>query len=212
MTDEIRILRTIGIPVVVAIVLLVAVPKMCVKAVLVSKARKEKASGESGLQSGLRIESAHKPASYPSGLDADRVRYLIEIDSRFSTPYTARVNKSQISVADASLIAALQKLGYVELAPDGSRTITRDGLLHIDGLSDDGSSWTFPIATRHFESVSAIDGDSANALVTIIWKWQPNAVGAVLLPGPKRHEASATFAPGTSGWTLTGLTVDNDLQ
>jgi hypothetical protein len=208
MTGETRILRTVGIPVVIAIVLLIGVPKMCVKAVLVSKARQEKAAGESG----LRIQSAHKPASYPGGLDAERVRYLIEVDSRFSAPYTERINKSPIGVADASVVAALQTLGYIELAPDGSRTMTRDGLLHLDGLADDGNSWTFPIATRHFEGVSAIDGDLANTRVTIIWKWQPNAVGAVLLPDPKRHEASAGFAPGTSGWTLTALTVDSELQ
>jgi hypothetical protein len=176
--------------------------------VLVSKARQEKAAGESG----LHIESTHKPASYPGGLDAARVRYLVEIDGRFSAPYMERINKSLIGVADASVVAALQKLGYLEVAPDGSRTVTSDGLLHIDGLADDGSSWTFPIATRHFEGVSTIDGDLANPRVTIIWKWQPNAVGAALLPEPKRHEASADFAPGTSGWTLTALTADNELE
>jgi hypothetical protein len=208
MTDETRILRTVGIPVVIAIILLVVMPKMCVKAVLVSKARQEKAAGESG----LRIQSTYKPASYPGGLDAARVRYLVEIDSRFSAPYMERINKAPIGVTDASVVAALQKLGYVEVAPDGSRTVTSDGLLHIDGLADDGSSWTFPIATRRFESVSAIDGDLANARVTVIWKWQPNTVGAALLPDPKRHEASAEFASGTSGWTLTGLTVDDELE
>src|SRR5206468_10116029 len=67
MTDETRILRTVGIPLVIGIVLLVMVPKMCVKAVQVSKARQEKAAAR---EPGFHIESTQKPVSYPSGLDA----------------------------------------------------------------------------------------------------------------------------------------------
>ncbi|HEY4640918.1 MAG TPA: hypothetical protein VII75_06200 [Thermoanaerobaculia bacterium] len=208
MTDETRILRTVGIPIVIAIVLLVAVPKMCVKAVMVSKARQENAAREPG----LHIESSHKPAVYPAGLDADRVRYLVEIDSRFSTPYTAHIAKSAMSIDDAPIVAALKKLGYIEQAADGTRTLTRDGLLHLDGLIDDGNSWTFPVATRHFETVTAIDGDNASARVTVAWKWQPNTAGAAILPDPKRHEAKADFSPGPTGWTMTALTVDSDFQ
>jgi hypothetical protein len=208
MTDETRILRTVGIPIVIAIVLLVVVPKMCVKAVMVSKARQEKADRVPG----LHIESSHKPAVYPAGLDADRVRYLVEIDSRFSTPYTAHIAKSAMSIDDAPIVAALKKLGYIDQTADGTRTLTRDGLLHLDGLIDDGTSWTFPVATRHFETVTAIDGDNASARVTVAWKWQPNTTGAAILADPKRHEAKADFSPSPTGWTMTGLTVDSDLE
>jgi hypothetical protein len=207
MTDETRILRTVGIPVVIAIVLLVVMPKMCVKAVVVAKARQEKAR-----ESGLHIESTHKPAAYPGGLDADRVRYLVGIDSRFSTPYTMHLDKSAATVEDTAMVASLQKLGYIEQAPNGTRTLTRDGMLKLDGLAEDATSWTFPIAARRFESVVAIEGDHANAHVTFAWKWQPNTAGAALLPNPKRHEAKADLSPGPTGWTMTGLTVDNDLQ
>lgn len=208
MTDQTRILRTVGIPIVIAIVLLVVMPKMCVKAVVVAKARQEKAARESG----LRIESMHKPAAYPAGLDAERLRYLIEIDERFSAPYTVHLGKSATVAEDAAIIAALQKLGYLEQAPDGARTLTRDGLLHLDSLVDDGTSWTFPIATRRFEAVIAIEAERSNSSVTFSWKWQPNSVGAALLPDPKRHEAKANLAPGSSGWTMTGLTIDGELQ
>ena len=208
MTDETRILRTVGIPVVIAIVLLVVMPKMCVKAVVVAKARQEKAARESG----LHIESTHRPATYPGGLDADRVRYLIGIDSRFSTPYTLRIDKSAATADDAAIAAALQKLGYLEQSPDGTRTLTRDGMLHLEGLAEDATSWTFPIATRHFESVVAIEGDHANAHVTFSWKWQPNTAGAALVRDPKRHEARADFSSGLTGWAMTGLTVDSDLD
>lgn len=208
MTDETRILRTVGIPVVIAIVLLVVVPKMCVKAVVVAKARQEKAARESG----LHIESTHRPVSYPAGLDAERVRYLIGIDSRFSTPYTVRIDKSAAIIDDAAVVAPLQKLGYIEQAPDGTRTLTRDGILHLDGVVEDTNSWTFPVSTRHFENVIAIEGDHANAHVIFVWKWQPNTAGAALLPDPKRHEAKADFASGPGGWTLSALTIDSDLR
>jgi hypothetical protein len=208
MTDETRILRTVGIPIVIAIVLLVVMPKMCVKAVVVAKARQEKAARESG----LHIESMHKPASYPGGLDAARVRYLVEIDSGFSAPYTVHVGKSAETVNDGAIVPAVAKLGYIEQAPDGTRTMTREGLLHLDGLAEDAAGWTFPVATRHYESVVAIEGDHANAHVTIAWKWQPNAVGAALLPDPKRHEGKADFSSGPTGWSMTQMTVDSELR
>ena len=123
-----------------------------------------------------------------------------------------RLGKSAAIADDAAIVAALQKLGYIEQAPDGTRTLTRDGLLHIDGLVDDARSWTFPVATRHFEAVVAIEGDRSNAHVTIAWKWQPNTVGAALLADPTRHEAKADFSAGTTGWAMTGLNVESDLR
>jgi hypothetical protein len=206
MTDETRILRTVGIPVVIAVVLLVAVPKMCMKAVLVSKARQEKAAPAPG----LHIESTQKPVSYPSGLDADRIRYLVEIDDRFSTPYTARIGKS--GLGDARVTAALRRLGYLEQGDDGTLALTRDGLLHLEGVVDDGTSWTFPVAKRQFEAVAGINGDATNASATVAWIWQLNAVGAALLLDPQRHEAKADLTRDARSWTLTGLTVDNDLR
>ncbi|HEV7484565.1 MAG TPA: hypothetical protein VGQ65_02700 [Thermoanaerobaculia bacterium] len=208
MTDETRILRTVGIPIVIGIVLLVAIPKSCAKAVIASKARQEKAAHEPG----LRIESMQKPVSYPSGLDADRIRYLVETDTGFSMPYTARLSKAGATLGDLQILAALQKLGYVERGADGTLALSRDGLLHLDGVVDDGTSWTFPVAKRQFETVAGIEGDGSNANATIAWKWQPNSVGTALIPDPKRHEAKGQFAHGATGWTMTALTVDSDLD
>jgi hypothetical protein len=208
MTDETRILRTVGIPIVIGIVLLVAIPKTCAKAVIASKARQEKTAHEKG----LHIESTQKPVSYPSGLDADRIRYLVETDTGFSMPYTARLSKAGATLGDLQILAALQKLGYVERAADGSLALSRDGLLHLDGVVDDGTSWTFPVAKRQFEAVAGINGDPATANATIAWRWQPNTVGAAMIPDPKRHEAKGQFAHGATGWTMTALTVDSDLD
>ncbi|MEA2343310.1 MAG: hypothetical protein QOF63_1479 [Thermoanaerobaculia bacterium] len=208
MTGETRILRTVGIPIVIGIVLLVAIPKSCVKAVIASKARQEKTPRENG----LHIESTQKPVSYPSGLDADRIRYLVETDNGFSAPYNAHMAKAAATIGDLQIFAALQKLGYVERAPDGTLTLSRDGLLHLDSVVDDGTSWTFPVAKREFETVAGIEGDATNANATIAWKWQPNTIGAALIPDPKRHEAKGQFAHGATGWTMTALTVDSDLD
>ena len=82
----------------------------------------------------------------------------------------------------------------------------------VDGLVEDATSWTFPIATRRFESVIAVESDHADAHVTFAWKWQPNTAGAALLPDPKRHEAKADFSAGPTGWAMTGLTVDSELD
>jgi hypothetical protein len=208
MTDETRILRTVGIPVVIAIVLLVAVPKMCMKTVLVAKAKQEQAAHEPG----LHIESTQKPVSYPAGLDASRIRYMVETDSRFAAPYTVRVGKFYQPAGELRTVAALQNLGYLERAPNGSLALSRDGLLHLDGVVDDHINLTFPIAKRQFDGVAAIEGDASNASATVAWKWETNSVGAALLRAPKRHEAKAEFANGATGWMITGLTVDDTLE
>ncbi len=204
MTDGSRILRTAGIPIVIAIVLLVALPKMCARAVVLSRARQEK----SATASGLHIESSHTPVSFPAGLDAERVRYLVEIDRQFSAPHTAHIPKTLPTVstpADQNVIAALQHLGYLDLQSDGSLAMTRDGMLHLDGLVDEGSTWSLPLATRQFGAVVSISPENDTAHATIAWQWQPNAVSAQLIPTPRRHESTATFANGNGRWALQGI-------
>jgi hypothetical protein len=214
MSDETRILRTVGIPIVIAVILLFVIPKMCAKVILVSKARKEAAARAAG---GLHIESSQKPVAFPAGLDPERVRYLVEIDPTFSAPYTAHINKS-VGIGAAFLeqqriIPVLQRLGYAEAGNDGTLTLTRDGMLHLDGLVDDGSSWTFPIATRQFDSVTSIDSDGANAHAAIAWQWKPNTIGAELIPSPQRHEAKAELASVGGRWSLSGIgELDRNLE
>ncbi len=215
MSDETRILRTVGIPIVIAVILLFVMPKMCAKVVLVSKARKEAAARAAG---GLHIESSQKPVVYPAGLDPERVRYLVEIDPTFSAPLTAHINKASGALGAAiveqqQIVPVLQKLGYAEAASDGTLTLTRDGMLHLDGLVDDGSSWTFPIATRQFDAVTSIDSDGTNAHAAIAWTWKPNTVGAELIPSPKRHEAKAELAGVGGRWSLTAIAgLDRTLE
>ncbi|HXH40313.1 MAG TPA: hypothetical protein VNN08_16915 [Thermoanaerobaculia bacterium] len=217
MTDGTRILRTVGVPVVIAVLLLFMLPKMCARAVLVSQARKEK---EERAVSGLHIESSQesskKPVIYPAALDSERIRYLLEIDARFSAPYTARVRKKfdmTLALNEQKFVPVLQKLGYMELAGDGTVTLTRDGMLHLDGLVDDGTAWTFPIAKRKFTSVTSITSDGATAYAGFDWKWEPNAVGAELMASPQRHEATAALANVGGRWSLTQVTsLDNDLD
>jgi hypothetical protein len=211
MTDGTRILRTAGIPLVIAVALLYVVPKECSKVLEVSKQR-----AAARAASGLHIESSQKPVTYPAGLDADRVRYVVEIDSQFSAPYMGRVRKSAALVLlprEQLLMAALQKLGYAETAPDNTVSITRDGMLHLDGLVDDGTSWSFPVAKREFISVTAIDSDTTTAHATFAWQWKPTAVGAEMMPTPKRHDAKAELTNSTGRWTLLQISeLDGELE
>ncbi len=86
-------------------------------------------------------------------------------------------------------------------------------MLHLDGLVDDGSSWTFPVAGREFSAVTAIDSEGAGARATFAWKWKPNTIGAELLPSPKRHEAKAELANVNGRWSLTGIgELDRNLE
>ncbi|MDP9362373.1 MAG: hypothetical protein M3P29_13110 [Acidobacteriota bacterium] len=213
MTDERRILRTVGIPIVVAFILLFVMPKMCARAVPVSEARQEKAARATG---GLHIESSQKPVSYPAGLDPERVRYLVEVDSRFAAPYNVRVLKASpagTTDVDQRVVPALQKLGYAEVGSDGTLTLTRDGMLHLEGLVDDGASWTFPLAKRQFRSVTSIDTEGGNARAGFAWQWQSNNAGTTLMPSPKRHEANAELTNGGGRWTLVQINdLDSDLE
>jgi hypothetical protein len=213
MTDGTRIIRTAGVPLVIAVVMLFVVPKMCSKALPALKQRQEQAARAPG---GLHIESSQKPVTYPAGLDAERVRYVVEIDPQFSAPYVGQLRKAApvvILPREQILLAALQKLGYVEVAPDNTITLTRDGLLHLDGLVDDGTSWTFPLAKREFRSVTTIDTSAENARAGFAWQWQPTAVGAELIASPKRHEAKAELSDSTGRWTLVRIgDLDGELE
>lgn len=208
MTDETRILRTVGVPLIVAVVLLLAVPKMCGRAIEVAKKHHDVAAQQPAA-GGLRIQSsagsaAARPVVYPAGLDADRARYLIEVDSQFSAPYAASVAKSP-HLLESRGAAALQKLGYAQAGADGTLTLTPDGMLHIDGLSDQGSTWTFPVARRQFDRVTAIDTTSDGARLRFQWHWEPNAIGKEMMENaPQPHESSAELRSG-GGWTLAGV-------
>ena len=200
MSDETRILRTVGIPIVIAVILLFVLPKMCAKVVLVSKARKEAAARARGA-----AHQYHRSRWSIRGLDPGA---SAGNRSRLLSPSSASQKSLGIGAAfveQQQIIPVLQKLGYAEAGNDGTLTLTRDGMLHLDGLVDEGSSWTFPIATRQFDAVTSIDSDGANAHAAIAWKWKPNTVGAELIPSPKRHEAKVELASVGGRWSLTGI-------
>ena len=170
MTDETRILRTVGIPIVIAIMLLFVVPKMCVKAVVVAKARQEKAARESG----LHIESTQKPATYPAGLDADRVRYLVEIDNRFLDAVHRAHRKSGGAGDDA---ADHRCAAETRLRRAGSRR-------HADADPRRPAAPRRPRRRRHlldlprrhapFRIASSRSKAIRECARHFAWKWQPN--------------------------------------
>ena len=225
MTDGTRILRTIGVPLALAVVLLVVLPRMCARAL--DSARRQAGTTTAATNApvatdstagGLHISttspdsaSPPRPQNYPAGLDATRIQYLIEIDPTFVQPATTRVPKTDVSVwADAAtrfpIVPSVLRLGYFQAA-GAAYTPTRDAALHLDGLTEDGAGWIIPIGKRKFDSVSRLEdlGDSRYR-ATYRWKWEPTSLGAELLPKPRSHESAAEFSGGDRHWALMQMT------
>jgi hypothetical protein len=213
MTAGTRLISAVAALLLIAFLLLFALPKTCARIVQVSKAHREQAQNEpSGLHIRSSATSAAKPLTYPAGLDADRLRYLIETDSRFAAPLT--VTLAQSSSDEPAAAAALRKLGYAQTAADGTLSLTPEGVLHVDGLVDQGSAWTFPIARRRLKNVTAIDADADGAHCTFTWQWEPNAVGSAMLSvAPVPHESTAELRNNGGTWTLTNIAqLDDELR
>jgi len=177
---------------------------MCAHAVVLSRARQEKASRTDG----LHIESSHsssKAVVYPEGLDEERTRSLIEMESRFSAPLLAEIPKAlpvEATPLQLRLIAALRRLGYIETSSDGALALTRDGMLHIEGVVDAGPGFTLPIATRHFAGVTMMESDGGVEHAGFAWQWQPNSLGEQVIPAPARHDAIADLANANGRWSV----------
>jgi hypothetical protein len=208
MTDEAKAFR-IFIPIVIIIVF-VLIGRTCSR-----KSETTASPGASPAQSasapapapgGLKIEGSPsqvptaKEATFPDGLDAERVQYLVEIDGQFSTPVVMNLSKT----FDGSEIArTLQSKKYIEKGPDGSTQITRDGLMALD-LTDLGDRWSFPIAKRTFDKVSyvsRVDDDKYD--VTISWHYDPTRIGSELGIKPTPKSASARFVGRDRDWALS---------
>ena len=222
MTDGTRILRTIGVPLVIGIILLVVLPRMCARAIETArlqagapaKAAADTSATTDSTAGGLHISSTSpdappppRPQIYPAGLDAARVQYLVEIDSNFAQPATTRVPKTDVSLwADATtrfpVVPVVLRLGYFQPA-GGAYVPTREAALHLDGMTEDGNGWLVPVGKRHFDSVARLDdvGDG-HYRATYRWRWEPNTIGSELLPKPRNHEATAEFSGGERHWAL----------
>lgn len=210
---EPSVIRTLAVPLVVAILFLVVTPKLCGRAITRARqnqpAAVEAVPGQAPPRSGLIITSS-APASaarpkvpFPPGLDAQRIQYLVEIDPTFAAP------KTMAATPDSPVAKILLDRHYVDsaLAP------TPEGLVNVNGAVNSPNGWVVPIAARKFMSIDGLDdaGDGRyNAVVR--WRWQPNALGASLLKHSTDHFLTAEFAGGEGNWTLTRYIQEPDQE
>jgi hypothetical protein len=199
----------------VILVVVLLMPKDCAKkaALPLASLRHAKSGGTS---KGLHIETSTPPPSsrsvtYPAGLDAARLQYLVEIDPHFAAPMTLTCPKRPggYPIGTPELCAALQSLHYVERQPDGTYALTRDGIMNANA-ADNGTSWSVPVAKRQFVRVDAIDcGAADQCTVAFSWQWQPNDIGSAIQPQAAPHSGTAHIVGGPGGWVVSDV-IDVD--
>jgi hypothetical protein len=202
--SEPRVLRTLAIPLGIALVFLVFGPKLCQKAIVDAKQRQEEPKGLVIKPSGAAAAALAK-LNFPPALDAARIEYFVEIDPTFAKPAV------MATVEGAPVSQILFERHYIEKRADGTLGPTREGLINVNGAVDSSVGWVVPVAQRKFVSVAGIDnaGDGTYN-VKVIWHWEPGALYASLLPKPKEHDSIATFAGGEGHWVLTGYVKEPD--
>ena len=199
--SEVRLFRTLGVPLAIAFIFLVFTPKLCERAIVTAKQRQAVATSTATTPSpsGLVISST-TPAPvlaanlrFPVGLDPARVQYLVEIDQTFSAPMTMAVSET------APITPILVDRQYVDknLAP------TREGLINVNGAVQSPEGWTVPVAQRKFVAIDRIEDAGDNRYhVGVRWRWEPTAIAASLLTKPQEHHLKAEFAGGERNWVL----------
>jgi len=213
MTEH-RILRTVALPLGVAVLFLLLTPKLCERAITEAKSQRPIVpQSTEPTKAGLVIASSTPaPGSapdlqFPRGLDAARIQYLVEIDPAFSTPSTMAVTPA------APITEQLIRLQYVEKHPDGTLAPTREGFINVNGAIDSSDGWTVPVAVRKFRGVEAIkDADDGRFNVTVLWQWQPTAIGAAVIPRPQDHRVVAEFGGGEGHWVLMRWVSEPDRE
>jgi len=203
--SESHLLRTLAVPLGIALVFLVFTPKLCQRALTNAKVRAPSVARPSEpAPSGLIISSStpapggqRHDVKFPAGLDAARIQYLIEIEQAFSAPAV------MAAVDGTELAKVLTDRQYVEKRPDGTLGPTREGLINVNGAVDSPAGWIVPVGQRKFATIDAIDdaGDGSYN-VSVTWRWEPGALYASLLPRPGNHQLIAEFAGGAGHWAL----------
>ncbi len=210
--SELRLFRTLAVPLGIALIFLVFTPKLCQRALVTAKVKQPvPATPGEPAASGLIISSS-TPAPgtpmnlrFPPGLDAARIQYLVEIDQTFAAP-------AAMAATDASPVTkVLLDHQYIEKRPDGTLGPTREGLINVNGAVDSPAGWIVPVARRKFVSIASIDdaGDGTyNA--SIRWRWEPVPLFGSLLPNPGDHSLAAEFAGGEGHWALRRFVKEPD--
>jgi hypothetical protein len=197
---ETRVLRTLAVPLAIAVIFLVFTPRLCSRAI--SKQHPVVLAPSRPAASGLVISSSTpaplggREIHLPPGLEAARIQYLVEINPTFAAPMT-------MAATDLPVTKILLERHYIELRPDGTLGPTREGLINVNGAVDSPNGWMVPVGQRKFLGIDAVDdtGDGQYN-VTVRWRWEPTSIGASLLPRPQDHHLKAQFAGGERNWVL----------
>ena len=210
--SEPRYLRTLAVPLGIALIFLVFTPKLCERAIITAKQRKPIVAvvTQSG-PPGLRIQSStpapneqQKELHFPPGLDVNRIQYLVEINQSFAAPMTMTVTEK------APITQVVLEDHYFEKTPTGGFAPTRDGLINVNGAVESPAGWIVPVGHRKFVKVDGIDDTGGGRYdVWIVWRWEPNAIGAKLIGKPDLHHLKAEFAGGPS-WVLDRFLTEPD--
>lgn len=216
MTDGTRILRTLAVPLIVALVFLFLVPKTCQKAIGSRKLRPP-AAAAAPADTALHIESQSpdappsRPVSYPAGLDSQRVQYLIEIDQNFVEPYKVLLPKPGGIVVDRAPADALVRAGFFEES-GGGYTPARGSALHLGGMTESTLAWLVPAGKRKFERIASVDDlGNGKARARFTWQWEPNEAGRAIKSSFDLHQGTAEFGGGGEHpWDLNSVSVDSD--
>jgi hypothetical protein len=221
MTDGTRILRTLAVPIIVAVLFLFLVPKTCQKALGSRKLRAPAATATAApTDTDLHISSdspdapPSRPVSFPTGLNAQRAQYLIEVNQHFAEPFRFLLPKpgALIIVLDSSPADALVRAGWFEQAAGGGYTPTGGAALHLTGMTEEAQTWRIPLGTRKFGRVTSVEdlGDN-RARVGFTWQWDPNEAGRAIKSSFELHQGTAEFAGGGEHpWDLNSVSVDSD--
>jgi hypothetical protein len=211
---EPRLLRTLAVPLGIALIFLVFTPKLCQRALVTAKVKQPVPLATGGPASSGLIISSSTPAPgnaanlrFPAGLDAARIQYLVEINQTFAMPAVMP------AIENAPVTKVLLDHQYIEKRPDGTFGPTREGLINVNGAVDSPAGWIVSIARRKFVSVASIDdaGDGTYN-VTIRWRWEPAPLFSSLLPKPEDHDLTAEFAGGTGNWVLRRFVREPDRE
>ena len=215
MTDGTRVLRTVAVPVVVAVIFLFLAPKTCQKALSGKKLRVNPPPAATA--TGLHINSdapASRAVAYPAGLDEQHVRYLVEINERFAEPDGYRLPKAGGTILgfDPAPAEALVKAGWIEGSQEGGYAPTRDAALHLTGVTEEAQAWRVPLGRRKFVRVTSIEDVGDNkARAGFTWQWEPNEAGRAVRTVFELHQGTADLAGGGEHpWDLNAVNVDSE--
>jgi hypothetical protein len=211
MTDGTRVLRTLALPILVAVILLFAIPKTCGGVLQKGLTRRQATAasttgGDLSIQSSTPDPNAKHSVTFPDGLDEARVRYLVEIAPQFAEPHRIKVPRTGQDADRDPLVASLLRDGTFATQPDGTLAPTRDATLHLAGLQEEPTGWTLPIAQRKFDGVTNIADLGGGAWrITFRWNWEPNALGRDVPDLSRTHDSDVDVAGSPGSWAASNF-------